>query len=548
MTSTYTDTPTHERKRLEPFDHLAAAVDDFEGYDTPHAARVAQLCDQIAALFSLASHDRASLRVAALAHDLGEAAMRRDYIKRAGALSEEERQDLARHPVIGEQEAAHAGAERAAQLLVRWHHEWWNGAGYPDALRADQIPLAARILRVADVYASLTKARPFRSARTAEEAHRHLTEGAGLEFDPKVVRAFLSLNLSDEREPNALPEEEFTTPSASRALMSHVAFANNSAPSSFLQEQSGTFSPLADKWLAFDLSVLRRLKFRSVALPFADEPHLGVALRDMGARVAANSTAQSSAIKNAANLVYHEAKLSEAEVETTLADAYVPGYALHNQDLSKWFREVDAWWFDNVRANINRLETEAARTQALSIGLMVGDYVRSFDAETRVLRQPLSKVFQRLWSAQQAHAANRAPSGSSHHREARDFIAEQHNSDLLFLRLPRAQNVWEAQRDPHCAWRESWVSGENEIKEKAAIKGATPSSLRIESKGQYLRFVEEILGTALHIERWAIAHVEDGFVSTAEMVETISRLRKVETIYTKDFSELMGARATIIAA
>ena len=119
--------------------------------------------------------------------------MRRDYIRRAGPLGEAERLDLARHPVIGEQEAARSGADRAVQLLVRWHHEWFGGGGYPDALRGEQIPLGARILRVADAYAALTDARPFRPAGTEAEARKHLGLWAGIEFDPVVVRAFLSL-------------------------------------------------------------------------------------------------------------------------------------------------------------------------------------------------------------------------------------------------------------------------------------------------------------------------------------------------------------------
>src|SRR5213080_3657231 len=85
------------------------------------------------------------------------------------------------------------GADRGAQLLVRWHHEWWNGGGYPDGLRFEQIPLAARILRAADAYASLTDDRPFRKAFTEQQAREHLIEWAGLEFDPRVVQALLSL-------------------------------------------------------------------------------------------------------------------------------------------------------------------------------------------------------------------------------------------------------------------------------------------------------------------------------------------------------------------
>ncbi|PYS49986.1 MAG: hypothetical protein DMF68_08355 [Acidobacteria bacterium] len=182
-----------ERVTGEAFMRLASATDEFEAYAHPHAVRVAKLCDALARAFQLAQHDRTSLLIAALAHDLGETTMERDYIKRKGDLTEEERLDLARHPVIGEQETARSGADRGAQLLVRWHQEWWNGTGYPDALRREQIPLAARILRVADSYAALTDARPYRPAYTEEEARKHLQEWAGLEFDPRVVRAFLSM-------------------------------------------------------------------------------------------------------------------------------------------------------------------------------------------------------------------------------------------------------------------------------------------------------------------------------------------------------------------
>ena len=173
---------------------LAAATDEFEGYARTHAARISRLADEVAKLFHMAHHDRHSLRIAALAHDLGEAAMERDYIKRDGALTEDERLDLHRHPVRGEPEAARSGADRASQLLVRWHQEWWNGAGYPDALRGEEIPLGARILRVCDAYAALTDVRPYRPARTEQDARRHLTDWAGIEFDPRVVRVFLSLN------------------------------------------------------------------------------------------------------------------------------------------------------------------------------------------------------------------------------------------------------------------------------------------------------------------------------------------------------------------
>ena len=177
---------------------IAGATDEFEGYRTAHASRLAALADSLAQTFNLASHDRYSLRQAALLHDVGEALMNREYIGRNRPLSEDERVDMQRHTIIGEQEAAKRGLNRAVQLLVRWHHEWWNGTGYPDALEREQIPFAARILRVCDTFSALTDARPYRAATSEAEAERYLTEWAGIEFDPMIVKAFLALERAEK--------------------------------------------------------------------------------------------------------------------------------------------------------------------------------------------------------------------------------------------------------------------------------------------------------------------------------------------------------------
>ena len=182
---------------IEKFDgillKIAADVDEFEGYAHPHAMRIAVLAEALANEFNIASHDRFSLGQAALVHDIGEMVMNREYIRANRLLRGGERADMQRHTVIGEQESAKRGLSRAVQLLVRWHHEWWNGAGYPDALEHEQIPLAARILRVCDTFAALTDSRPYSTAISSEEAKRYLAEWAGIEFDPKVVKAFLTL-------------------------------------------------------------------------------------------------------------------------------------------------------------------------------------------------------------------------------------------------------------------------------------------------------------------------------------------------------------------
>jgi len=182
---------------------LSSEMDVFEGYTHAHGLRIAAIADAIGKSFNLATHDRFFMQQSALIHDIGELMMNRDYIKQPRELSTAERLDMHRHPVIGEQEAAKRGFSRGVQLLVRWHHEWWNGGGYPDALEGEQIPLAARILRVADSFAALRDDRPRRRAMSVPEAKDFLIEWTGLEFDPKVVKAFFTSEYIDVMEVDA---------------------------------------------------------------------------------------------------------------------------------------------------------------------------------------------------------------------------------------------------------------------------------------------------------------------------------------------------------
>lgn len=302
-------------------------------------------------------------------------------------------------------------------------------------------------------------------------------------------------------------------------------------------------------WLAFELNVLKRLKFTTAAIPFTSDPGLGSYLKRWKVRVLANDLTMAGYTKAVAGIENNTEKLSDEQVGLILEDVYVPGYKLANPALRNWFGETDSWWFDNLKKNIDKLESPVAKAVALSAALSVGDYVLSFVPETLELRQPLSHVFRRVVGST-PDPVNNGQTNTCTNKPAYEFIAENFSSDLLFLRLPRAHG--QNQRDylGWTAWREEYLRGGDDFWSDFEQRQSGRIGTLIETKSQYLRLLEETLRTAAHIKNWAIAHVEDGFISTQDIVETIaqSRIRNVDTIYTKDFSELTGTKAVIITA
>ena len=300
-------------------------------------------------------------------------------------------------------------------------------------------------------------------------------------------------------------------------------------------------------WLAFELSVLRRLRFRSLINPFAGEPDLETHVKRWGVRVAANDAARWGWIKSIARVENNGEQLSAGDLDLLLEDVYVPRHKLHNPALRRWFGETDAWWFDNLRQNAEKLEGEVKQALALNLGMLTGDYALSFDEDTRELRRPLSRVLRRLHEILPPPFDNGQPNTSAN-KEARQFVAEQ-RGDLLFLRLPspaRSGGSGAGVRNSLHAWREEWVRGVADFWDEFDASRAGRLGGRVETKQQYLRVIEDLLEAGAHLKSWAIAHTEGGYMTTEELVETIRRVRKVETVYTKDFSELLGARATII--
>jgi hypothetical protein len=188
----------------------------------------------------------------------------------------------------------------------------------------------------------MTADRPFRKAVSPSDARRYLTEWAGIEFDPRVVKAFLTFRkTAGNRRRELLVLESDHIRIYARALKS-----------------------LPKSWLSFELNVLRRMKFESAAIPFSHNSALGSYLKRWNIRVSANDPLQSAWTKAVAVILNNGEKLSAEDVNVVLEDAYVPRYRLQNPALREWFNETDAWWFDNVRQSIDLLPTPVSRAIA----------------------------------------------------------------------------------------------------------------------------------------------------------------------------------------
>ena len=302
-------------------------------------------------------------------------------------------------------------------------------------------------------------------------------------------------------------------------------------------------------WLGFELNILQRLKFNSIALPLAGEPQLGSYLKRWDARVLSNDPAQWAWTKSLAFVENNSEVLTEDDVTTVLEDAYIPGTYFRNATLVTWFNETDAWWFDNVRANAERLSSPYKRALALALGMGVGDYVFSFNLDTRDLRQPLSlsNVFRRVWHTLMP-PVNNLRQNSSSNQSAKSFLAETQNTDLLFMRLPRPTRATDSRNARVLTWREEWIRQSKSFWSELSKERNSKLDAYVETKEQYLGLIEDLMHTAAHLPQWAIEAVSDGFVTTDELVECVSNTRKIDAIYTKDFSELLGIKAVIITA
>ena len=170
---------------------FAAAIDAKDPYTRGHSERVARFSRAIAHYLGLPKDIQERVWISAVLHDIGKIGVEDKVLLKMGRLTDEEFDKMKQHPVIGADIVEPIHELREMLPGIRWHHEAWNGSGYPDGLQGEQIPLMARIIGVADTFDAITTNRPYQKASPPEYALQTIKKLTGTKFDAKIVTAFL---------------------------------------------------------------------------------------------------------------------------------------------------------------------------------------------------------------------------------------------------------------------------------------------------------------------------------------------------------------------
>ena len=182
-----------ERQTKDALFQLADILDARDPYTHGHSLRVGEYAERLALAMGLSGDDAHLIFLSGRLHDIGKCAVRNEVLLKPAALDEEERAHMCIHPAVGSSMLNSFSLFRECAAFVRGHHERWDGTGYPDGLKGEHIPLGARVIAVADAYDAMTTTRPYRTALPEQEAYRRLREGAGSQWDARVVSVFLSM-------------------------------------------------------------------------------------------------------------------------------------------------------------------------------------------------------------------------------------------------------------------------------------------------------------------------------------------------------------------
>jgi HD-GYP domain-containing protein (c-di-GMP phosphodiesterase class II) len=171
---------------------LSEAVEACDPYTRGHSKRVARMAFEVGLRLDCDEPELALLRLGGALHDVGKLGVRDEVLSKPGPLTAGELREVRAHPEIGARMVALDRVLRPALPAVLYHHERWDGGGYPSGRAGPAIPLVARILGVVDSFDAITSDRPYRQARPADEAAEEVDRCSGTQFDPDIARAFLT--------------------------------------------------------------------------------------------------------------------------------------------------------------------------------------------------------------------------------------------------------------------------------------------------------------------------------------------------------------------
>jgi HD-GYP domain-containing protein (c-di-GMP phosphodiesterase class II) len=172
---------------------LAAAVDTRNPYIYGHSRKVNAYAVALAEALSLPPETVSRISTAALLHDVGKIGIPDELLNKNGELSDADWYQIKLHPRLGANIVGNVPSLVPCLSGILYHHERWDGNGYPERLKGESIPLEARILAIADAFDAMTSARPYHPIFSREEALEELKRGAGTQFDPKLVEAFINI-------------------------------------------------------------------------------------------------------------------------------------------------------------------------------------------------------------------------------------------------------------------------------------------------------------------------------------------------------------------
>ncbi|MDQ6691858.1 MAG: HD domain-containing protein [Candidatus Dormibacteraeota bacterium] len=193
---------------LMTIEALAAAVEARDPYTHGHTQRVGDYAVVLGKALGCDETELGAIKRASVLHDIGKIGIEDHILRKQARLEPEEEIRMQKHPIIGVDMLKGIDFLDPVLPLIRHHHERWDGNGYPDEIRDDEIPLGARILAVADALDAMTSDRPYRAARTFEYAKGEILKGSGTHFDPEVVTAFIKSQREIENLLSEAPEEE----------------------------------------------------------------------------------------------------------------------------------------------------------------------------------------------------------------------------------------------------------------------------------------------------------------------------------------------------